>query len=309
MNFSQYDKIFAQSKDMNKLYNLPYCTKFLIVRSLSKHNLCEYLQSPKTLVNRGRDICFDEKPTDEIIEYVCKKKSCIELSDSKRTELTRNICQIKDRANRSSVHEDNFNSNINKIVRSSESYDELLKDMNGTLFLQLQNYMTWQWYNQRSSDLIEDIILKQSCIVPTLRKIKNVDFFMRLKNNDLFPFDLKTTIFPAGFYKQNKLETTDITEYLKDVSNQERIVTWMYSEQNPRLFSNNYRMFVILVNSKDIAKSFQLKSNMDLISGKIIDFFEKVSDDDIVDIEYTYKKDRSLAGEYTTKCMYLFVSV
>ena len=43
------------------------------------------------------------------------------------------------------------------------------------------------------------------------------------------------------------------------------MLKWLYSEQNPRLFSNNYRYFIILLNLDDTNNSYKLKCNIELI--------------------------------------------
>ena len=170
--------------------------------------------------------------------------------------------------------------------------------------------MSWQWYNQKCSDLIENLILKQKKIIQTPRKIKNIDFFVHLEDNFIFPFDLKLTIFPAGFMKDNKIlnDKTIIESYISNISNQYKILNWLYSEQNPRLFSNNYRYFIILINLDNTDNSYKLKCNTKLIDYNVKIFFNNIKKKDIIDIEYEYKKDKSKAGKYNSKCIYTIIT-
>jgi len=209
----------------------------------------------------------------------------------------------------SSVHQDDFNSNMNKIIRSVDvsTYKKLHEEIEKKLVKQLKNYMTWQWYNQKCSDLIENLILTQSNIIQTPRKIKNIDFFVKLDDTYIFPFDLKLTIFPLGFMKDNKIpnERIMIETYISDVSNHYKILKWLYTEQNPRLFSNNYRHFIILLNLDNTDNSYKLKCNIELIKESVNKFFTTIQKSDIIDIEYEYKKDKAKSGKYYTKCSYI----
>lgn len=245
---------------------------------------------------------------ENIIQYTLSKK--IPLSTDYTNELSSELSKMC--VESSSVHQDDFNSNMNKIIRSVDvsTYKKLQEEIEKNLVKQLKNYMTWQWYNQKCSDLIEDLILIQSNIIQTPRKIKNIDFFVKLDDTYIFPFDLKLTIFPAGFMKDNKIpnERKAIETYISNVSNQHKILKWLYEEQNPRLFSNNYRHFVILLNLDNTDNSYKLKCNIGLIKESVNKFFTAIQKSDIIDIEYEYKKDKAKSGKYTTKYSYTLIT-
>ena len=50
----------------------------------------------------------------------------------------------------------------------------------------------------------------------------------------------------------------------------------MYTEQNPRLFCNNYRYYIILINTKDINDSRKLKCRVDLINPKVSKYLSTI---------------------------------
>ena len=81
------------------------------------------------------------------------------------------------------------------------SFDNLLAKLETEINPAVQGYVLNSWYNYWSSILIENIIKEHPAVLPTIGKIKNVDFFI----NDI-PFDLKVTYFPAEYIKQQRKE-------------------------------------------------------------------------------------------------------
>lgn len=308
--FDLCEKLYNKNNDLNTLYNNPNGIKYLMIRSFAKEDLIEIgkVSDKKITIDTLRVNIFTSVNLDDIIEYTLGKKSPLPAKyiDDLSSELSKMCVES------SSVHQDDFNSNMNKIIRSLEvsTYSKLQKEIEDKLVKQLKNYMTWQWYNQKCSDLIENLILTQSNIIQTPRKIKNIDFFVKLDETYTFPFDLKLTIFPAGFMKDNKIpnERKAIETFISDLANQHKILKWLYAEQNPRLFSNNYRHYVILLNLDDTDKSYKLKCNIGLIKNSITTFFSNIKKSDIIDIEYEYKKDKAKAGKYNTKCIYTLIT-
>ena len=57
----------------------------------------------------------------------------------------------------------------------------------------------WSFYNQTTNDLIEHSFIKHPKIIPTLRKIHDIDFFIKL-DNEIIPFDLKITHIAEDFF-------------------------------------------------------------------------------------------------------------
>lgn len=308
--FNECEKLYNKNNDLNTLYNNPNGIKYLIVRSFSKDDLVEISKEKdkKIKIDNLRITVFTSISIEKIIEYTLSKKT--PLSTDYANKLSSELSKMC--VESSSVHQDDFNSNMNKIIRNVDvsTYKKLQEEIEKKLVKQLQNYMTWQWYNQKCSDLIEDLILTRSNIIQTPRKIKNIDFFVRLDNTYIFPFDLKLTIFPAGFMKDNKIpnERNAIETYISNVSNQHKILQWLYTEQNPRLFSNNYRHYIILLNLDNTDNSYKLKCNIGLIKEYVNKFFDTIKKSDIIDIEYEYRKDKAKSGKYNTKCSYTLIT-
>ncbi|GHT60936.1 hypothetical protein AGMMS50239_10820 [Bacteroidia bacterium] len=81
------------------------------------------------------------------------------------------------------------------------SYDNLMSKFDTEINPAVQGYVLNSWYNYWSSVLIENIFKSHSAVLPTVGKIKSVDFFI---NN--IPFDLKVTYLPAEYIKQKRKE-------------------------------------------------------------------------------------------------------
>ena len=79
------------------------------------------------------------------------------------------------------------------------SYDNLLAKLETEISMAVQGYVLNSWYNYWCSVLIENIFKSHPAVLPTIGKIKNVDFFI----NDT-PFDLKVTYLPAEYIKQKR---------------------------------------------------------------------------------------------------------
>lgn len=311
IEFELCEKLYNKNNDLNALYNNPNGIKYLMIRSFAKDDLIKISKEKDKKINIEilRINIFTTIDIESIIQYILSKKKPLPIDYVNKLSLELSKICIES----SSVHQDDFNSNMNKIIRSIDIYShkKLQEEIENKLIKQLKNYMTWQWYNQKCSDLIEDLILTQSNIIQTPRKIKNIDFFVKLNDTSyIHPFDLKLTIFPAGFMKDNKIpnERNAIETYISNISNQHKMLKWLYTEQNPRLFSNNYRHFIILLNLDNTDNSYKLKCNISLIKNSVDKFFATMQKNDIIDIEYEYKKDKAKSGIYTTKCSYNLIT-
>jgi len=91
---------------------------------------------------------------------------------------------------------------ISRYVKvSNPSLQNLMSKFETEINPAVQGYVLNSWYNYWSSLLIENIFKSHSAVLPTIGKIKNVDFFI-----EDIPFDLKVTYFPAEYLKQKRKE-------------------------------------------------------------------------------------------------------
>jgi hypothetical protein len=81
------------------------------------------------------------------------------------------------------------------------SYNSLLTKFAKEINPAVKNYVLCSWYNHWSTILIENVFKSHPAVLPTIGKVKNVDFFI----NDV-PFDLKVTRLPAEYIEQKRKE-------------------------------------------------------------------------------------------------------
>jgi hypothetical protein len=305
--YKTLDALYNRSKDMSGFYLKYGSTKYLMVCGLSKQHLdgiledCSVLFHKRDILDKKRYLVFEWIDIGKIMDYLLQKKSFMDevIIETLKPEL-RKVC-----AERCCVYQDDFTRNLNRVVRNPVITDiHTLEVYISELKEQLCSYTKWQWYNQKCSDLNENIVRKQRNIIQTEKQIPKVDFFAHMDCGFVFPFDLKTTIFPKQYYKKHN----DIEGFLQDTDSQLHLLQWLYQEQNPRLFSNNYRYFIILLDVENPLESRSLKCDTDLIETGVSEYFRSIKKSDIIDIEYCYTKDKSLASTYKTKCMYTIIS-
>ena len=101
------------------------------------------------------------------------------------------------------------------------SFENLLSKFETEINIAVQGYVLNSWYNHWSSVLIEHIFKSHDIVLPTVGKIKGVDFFV---NN--LPFDLKVTYLPAGFIHFKRKEKGFPVEltYLKSKAREAKII-------------------------------------------------------------------------------------
>ena len=91
---------------------------------------------------------------------------------------------------------------VDKYVKVYQSYDNLVSKLNTDISDSVQGYVLCSWYNHWSSILIEHIFKAHPIVLPSIGRMKKVDFFM-----NGIPFDLKVTYLPMNFVeKQRKVK-------------------------------------------------------------------------------------------------------
>lgn len=100
------------------------------------------------------------------------------------------------------VRNDNVDTIIQSFTRNKQikTYAELETTLNTDILSRIRQYCLWSYYNQTSNDIIELIFLKHKNVIPTLRKIYNIDFFLKV-GEDIIPFDLKITHISDDYFE------------------------------------------------------------------------------------------------------------
>lgn len=101
---------------------------------------------------------------------------------------------------------------VDNYIKKITNYDELIEKIENEILNSLKGFVLCSWYNNWTSILIEDIFKDHTRILPTVGKIKQVDFFI-----DGIPFDLKMTYFPGGFMKKQRQEKGLVSEELSEL--------------------------------------------------------------------------------------------
>jgi hypothetical protein len=88
---------------------------------------------------------------------------------------------------------------VKRYIKDNHSYDFLIKHMDNGIMKTVQDYLVCSWYNHWSSIVIEHVFKTHDIVLPTVGKIKSVDFFM-----NKIPFDLKVTYLPIFYVEEER---------------------------------------------------------------------------------------------------------
>ncbi len=83
--------------------------------------------------------------------------------------------------------------------KSLKTIEQLFSELDDSLLPRIRQYCLWSYFNQTSNDIIELFFLKHPAVVPTLRKIHDIDFFIKV-DNKIVPFDLKFTHISDSYF-------------------------------------------------------------------------------------------------------------
>jgi translation initiation factor 2 beta subunit (eIF-2beta)/eIF-5 len=164
------------------------------------------------------------------------------------------------------VYRDNIRQHIqHHFVRtlSIQSYEELLEKIDKELDPVIKGYTIISWFNQWSSAIIEQFILSHPKVIPTARRIDRVDFFFLN-----IPIDLKITFIPTEYItlslKNNII--SNVEQIVDEIQNNpQRLVKWLYENQGEPRFSDSHRLFVVVVDARNLERSWKLKASFNLI--------------------------------------------
>ena len=171
-------------------------TRFLLIRSFNSENLKKLLAKHNISFAGGKEkelmkIAYDSDITiQNLLDYIeAKRPELIEEREKEVAGLDTVLQKIP--IVDCGVRDDNVNTIVQKFTRNKnlKTYEELEAFL---ILSRVKQYCLWSYYNQTSNDIIELIFLKHKNVIPTLRKIYNIDFFLRV-DDEIIPFDLKIT--------------------------------------------------------------------------------------------------------------------
>lgn len=174
-------------------------TRFLLIRSFDSNNIKKILSQNNIHFSTGKEhelmkILYDSNITiDSLLDYIeSKRTELIAEREKEVAGLDKVLLQLPSVT--CGIRNDNPDTIIQAFTRnkSIKNYEDLEKELSENILPRVKNYCLWSYYNQTSNDIIELIFLKHKNVIPTLRKIYNIDFFLRIGKN-IVPFDLKIT--------------------------------------------------------------------------------------------------------------------
>ncbi|HEM5078206.1 TPA: hypothetical protein U1236_000379 [Streptococcus suis] len=182
-------------------------TRFLLIRSFDAPNLKNLLKAheisyeTESLRELMEKVYNSKMSNNEIVIYIKEKR--VELIEKREQEAI-GLKEFLDSLTPGSagIRDDNVNSLVSKFVRdkSIKDIDELSEQLNRKILPRIKKYILWSFFNQTANDLIELIFLKHSKIIPTLRKIHDIDFFIEFEDGNIIPFDLKVTHISDSYF-------------------------------------------------------------------------------------------------------------
>lgn len=201
-----FEKIYTEFEDTNNVCK--FCkdyekdcvaTRFLLIRSLDKSNLIDVISKYSDFDATGNiknltKLAYNSSVTiEQLLSYIEEKRSNL---IEKRKEELQGVSDILSQIPVVScgVRNDKVDDIIKGFVRnkSIKSYDALIEELDSSVLQHVRQYCLWSYYNQTANDIIELFFLEHPKVIPTLRKIHDIDFFLKI-GGKIIPFDLKFT--------------------------------------------------------------------------------------------------------------------
>ena len=222
-DFDTLNELFEKGKDFYKLFS-DYgddAIRYSLLRSLDNQNIKEFLgnridtsDTKKLLRNayNSNNFCFiiydfscydnSNVTISEVENYIMSKKEAILNERRLNEEVLINIVEDMDIVN-CGIRNDQVDDIIKPFVRKKDfnSVDDINNELDNDLLPRIRNYIYWSCFNQLSNDLIENSFYSHPSIIPTLRKIHDIDFFIKIEGK-IIPFDLKITHISDEFFNK-----------------------------------------------------------------------------------------------------------
>ncbi len=181
-------------------------TRFLLIRSLNKVHLKEIISQYSSDNAEGNIKELTEKTytstvtIEQLLSYIGSKRQ--ELIQQREDELEGLADILVDfPIVNCGLRNDRVDDIVKDFVRnkSLKTMAELFDKLDNSVLPRIRQYCLWSYYNQTSNDIIELFFLKHKSVIPTLRKIHDIDFFIKVDDN-IIPFDLKFTHISDSYF-------------------------------------------------------------------------------------------------------------
>ena len=251
-------------------------TRFLLIRSLDKSHLIDIINeySEEEPTGKSKELMYkaycSSVTIQNLLDYIESKRP--ELISERETELEGLSDVLSDfPIVNCGVRNDKIDDIVKKFVRnkSLKSIASLTQELDSNILPRVRQYALWSYYNQTSNDIIELYFLKHPKIIPTLRKIHDIDFFIKIDDN-IVPFDLKFTHISDEFFN---LASQGINDSTSGIDNY---------EINQIDDSNELKSIRTLYNGyKKNHKNLHLDAASKLTKAEMISILEEANDSDI----------------------------
>lgn len=210
MSFTALHKAFEnKNTDLFLLQQQAGFSKYILVRSLDKSHLLKLiadyhlvLHHPAPKVDELYQAIYDaaQISIDALIQFIRDEYPKVRTARRDQEQYLPDILQGFSTV-KCGVRNDNLNDLVSGLVRDKtiQSKQELDERVQALIQSNIQDYIYWQYYNQATSDLLEHLFNDHPRIIPTLRKIKYVDFLIQI-DGKIIPFDLKVTHLSENYY-------------------------------------------------------------------------------------------------------------
>ena len=226
-NFNTLNDMFETKKDFYKMYN-DDATRYALLRSLDNNNIKKFLKDRIDTSNTRKllENAYNSDVTiDEIVKYIMSQKDVILAERKLNEDILISIVEDMDIVN-CGIRNDQVDDIIKPFVRNKDfsSIDEMTDELDDKLLPRIRNYIYWSYFNQLSNDLIENSFYSHPSIIPTLRKIHDIDFFIKI-DNKIIPFDLKITHISDEFFNKYSegLDDSETSDSFKSLNNDNEI--------------------------------------------------------------------------------------
>jgi len=203
--FKTLNDMFENQKDFYSMFSTygDDATRYALLRSLDNNNIKEFLGSRiDTSVTKDllKNAYNSNVTIDEVVDYIMSKKEDILKERKLNEDLLISIVEDMDVVN-CGIRNDQVDDIIKPFVRNKDftNLDEMTQKLDDELLPRIRNYVYWSYFNQLSNDLIENSFYSHTSIIPTLRKIHDIDFFIKV-DGKIIPFDLKITHISDEFF-------------------------------------------------------------------------------------------------------------
>ena len=209
-NFESLFREFENTNNLCKFYEdykeNNVSTRFLLIRSLDKPHLIDVInlhigetteKKPQILMK----IVYESDVTiQQILDYIeTKRQDLIAAREAELQGLEDVLANIP--VVNCGVRNDKVDDIVKAVVRNKtlKTIDELEQEIDNAMLPRIRQYTLWSYCNQTANDIIELFLLKHPLVIPTLRKIHDIDFFVKLENQ-IIPFDLKFTHISDSYF-------------------------------------------------------------------------------------------------------------